>query len=131
MTAGLTLDQVLAVIAPDVPTDTLGDLLRRLPAKYYDRESDRFPPVTPAVLMALSMGVDGDGDDIWVTDLVDFVAADPAPDPKLPAWIDMPDGGTISVARLLAVTAPRLAALYAPKKTPVALRSKKPSAPVA
>ena len=52
---GLTLNQVLKIVEPDIPTDAIGDVLKRLPARFFDQESQLFRPIAPAVLMALDL----------------------------------------------------------------------------
>jgi hypothetical protein len=111
--AGLTFDQVVRVIAPNVPTDLLGGLMERLPEQFFDKETGTFRPVVPAILLAISTVEPSE--DAWIADIIDFASADPAPDPKVPFWIDLADGGVICVRRLLDVTGARVAALYAPK----------------
>jgi hypothetical protein len=69
----------------------------------------------PTILLALSAAEPSD--DAWLAGPVDLVSSDPTPDPKLPAWVDLPDGRVVYMSRLLAVTAQRMASLYAPPKS--------------
>jgi hypothetical protein len=124
--SGLTLDQVLAVVQPDIPTDMLGDLLRRLPPKYFDQESKMFRPLAPAILLALDLVDEREGCDERLTDLVETVAYDPSP--TLPAWSVLPDGSPFYISKLLDVVAQRLAGLYS---SPKPRKTSKKTAPVA
>jgi hypothetical protein len=132
MTPGLTLEQLLLTVQHDIPTDALGDLLRRLPAKYNDRELQLFRPITPAILLALDLMDECEGScdcDARLADMIEVVAADPAPDPTMPAWANMPDGTPLYISKLLATVAERLAGLYA--ATPKTRSTPKKPAPVA
>jgi hypothetical protein len=107
---GLTLNQLMTITT--VPTPMLGDLLRRLPARFFDRASETFRPVAPAVLTALAHVVEDDGLDDELADAVELVAADPAP--ELEAWTSTPRGSRVPITSILKMTASRLAQLYAP-----------------
>ena len=135
MTGGLTLAQVLKVVEPDIPTDALGDVLKRLPARFFDQESQLFRPIAPAVLMALDLVAPHDDEgcrcDETVADLVEFVSADPAP--ESPAWTYLPgNGGVLKITDLIGTVAQRLADLYAaPKPATRRTARKSPAAPIA
>ena len=124
---GLTLKQLMTVTSDLIPTDRLGDLLQRLPAKYYAPDLQLYRPITPAVLAALDLLEPCDepcGCDERLAGLVELAAADPDGAPH--AWTALPDGSPLYVGQLLGIVAQRLAALYAPRRS-----SKKPTAPVA
>jgi hypothetical protein len=124
--AGLTLNQVVHVVHDLVPTDHLGELLKRLPAKYADVGSGLFRPVAPAVLAALDLIEPCDENDTRLADLVELAAADPCGAPQ--AWTMLPDGSPLYIGQLLGIVAKRLAALYAPTAR---RRTSKKLAPVA
>jgi hypothetical protein len=112
---GLTLTQLIEVVRNEVPTDKLGDLLQRLPKKYFDPTTQLFRPVAAPILMALSLVEpldDDDGLDVAVAEVVEIVGADPSPDPAMPAWTELPGGGTLKITALLNATAQRIADLY-------------------
>jgi hypothetical protein len=124
---GLTPDQLLRVVSDLVPTDHVGELLRRLPAKMFDAELQLYRPIAPAVLAALDLmepcHADGCECDARLADVVELAAADP--DGARDAWTLLPDASPLYVGKLLAVVAQRLAGLYAatkPRRT-----SKKPA----
>ena len=125
MTAGLTVDQLMQVVSDLVPTDRLGDLLRRVPPKYFDPETRLFRPVTPAIVAGLDLVDPDDCCDDRVADLAELASADPDSAPR--AWTALPDGSTLHIGQLLGVVAQRLAALYSPKHR----SSKKTTATVA
>jgi hypothetical protein len=128
MASGLTLAQLVRVVGDLVPTDHLGELLRRLPAKYHDPETRMFRPITPAVIAALDvMEPYCPEDDERLADLVELAAADPDGAPQ--AWTSLPDGSPLFIGQLLGLVAQRLALLYAP--TTRRRSSKKQPAPVA
>jgi hypothetical protein len=105
---GLTLDEVVRIASHEIPSDLIGDVLRRLPARFYSQELELFRPLAPAVMVALA-AVDEIEDDV-VADLVEVVALDPAP--ELPAWVMTPDGERLQISMILQAVARRVAKLY-------------------
>jgi hypothetical protein len=115
MPTGLTLNQVVETAAADIPSESVGDVLRRLPQKYRDPDLQLYRPVTPAILLALD-AVDEccAACDTHLAEIVEVVSCDPAP--AHPAWTFTPDGQKLQISAVLQLVAGRLAALYAPPK---------------
>jgi hypothetical protein len=124
--AGLTVDQLVRVVTDMVPTDQIGDLIKRVPAKYFNQEMQLYRPVTPAILAGLDLVDPEDECDERLADLIELASADPDGAPK--AWTALPDGTTLHIGQLLGVVAQRLATLYSPKRRS---SSTKKTAPVA
>jgi hypothetical protein len=111
-TGGLTLDELIRVVERHVPTDRVGELLQRLPERFYSKELDRFRPVTPAVLISMSYldAEDGEIYDDVVASYVELVASDPSP--AVDAWTTTPDGVKMPISTILSLVAKNIASLY-------------------
>jgi len=122
------MNNVLNIIRDEIPTEQVGEVLRRLPAKYFDPELKLFRPITPVVLIALSLTAANEDDDtldLAVANTIEVVAADP--DPQAEAWTTLPGGRTLYISRLLTAAAGRIAELYAPQPSRSRRRSPAPA----
>jgi hypothetical protein len=97
---GLTLEQMITAIGPEIPTDLLGKTFERLPERNSDRKLRLFRPLAVPTLTGLSAMEPGAAAAAAIlADMIELVSMDPQPTHT--AWTDLPGGGRLNITKLI------------------------------